>query len=581
MEEYIEEHFEISYEDMCDIELEQLNDDPIKLFDLEYLKIEVKNPDGREGVQKFILNQGQKMLLNKIIELRKQRKPIRIWLLKARQIGYSTFCQALIYMLTRYNPNRTSLVMADDESKSNNLFRKTKLYHEHLCKDEPHLGVDLVKSNEKKLEFEGMQSQIRIGTGNNPEQARSFTYHYVHLSEVAFMDKFKDILKGLLQSVPKYWDTFIIGETTANGMNDFHKEWLRAKTGKTDWIPFFVPWYVMEEYTKSLEETGGKLYDIEEGAIKFKADFNLSDFYREEKEIKAKYNLTDGQLNWRRYMIVNDCLGDMRTFRQEYPITDEEAFCMSGDQFFEIGLDKQEVQEPIMGEVMEIDGKFEFIGRKGGRVKFYEFPDAEDEYVVTVDTSKGGDGDDASILCLNKHKNETACVVYGSYDVEELEKMATNIANYYNMCMIVPEVNTYGWHFTKLCLKHYGNIYYHGDKSKPRVREKYGFNTTKKSRDTMLLMLKDEIKQETTKLLSERLLDECRTFVKKYNNEGEVKKVEGSGSEPDGLVICRAMASYVRNEYPPQTRAKQMIQKRNLDTMYYERKRLGVRSRLH
>ena len=52
--------------------------------------------DTKDGSQKnFVMNEPQLRLYNKIRELEKENKPVRIIVLKARQMGFSTFTSAL------------------------------------------------------------------------------------------------------------------------------------------------------------------------------------------------------------------------------------------------------------------------------------------------------------------------------------------------------------------------------------------------------------------------------------------------------------------------------------------------------
>ena len=77
----------------------------------------------------------------------------------------------------------------------------------------------------------GLNSKIKVQTAGNAGIGRSETFHYVHLSEYAFWQGVdanapSKQLSGILQSVPNLPDTWVIIESTANGINDF-KDTLR------------------------------------------------------------------------------------------------------------------------------------------------------------------------------------------------------------------------------------------------------------------------------------------------------------------------------------------------------------------
>jgi hypothetical protein len=125
--------------------------------------------------------------------------------------------------------------------------------------------------------------------------------------------------------------------------------------------------------------------------------------------------------------------------------------------------------------------------------------------------------------------------------------------------MIVPENKGYGYQVCQLVNANYGNIY-HKIINKDGIdtpTDELGFNTNSASRPQMLAQLADEIKTNATTLNSEELISECYSFVVKRDKDGNVTKIEaqdgvqdGKKLYQDGLVICRAIASLVRNQYP-------------------------------
>ncbi len=531
-----------------------IQEEPLRLVDSKYLSIKTK--DGR--LIKLQLNSTQQKLFDKILELRRAKKPIRIWLLKYRQGGISTESEAIIYALTSQQSNRNSLIMADEEDKSGYLFQMSKLYQEELEKSDPHIPPTLKKSNAKNLEFEHLHSQILIDTAKNVDAARAFTYQYVHLSEVARFPNLRAVLDALNQSVPDHWDTIILGETTANGMEEFYQEWQRAIKGQTDWIPLFFPWFMMGEYRLPLQ--GGQLYSIE--GIHFGADTSIVSFEKEEQELKQKFNLDDTQLNWRRWCIVNKCQGSITTFKQEYPATWEEAFITSGALYFDPeGLVKQLKKRPIaLGEIFFQNLKWEFRDLPHGRIEIFEKPQDGEQYIIIQDASEGVDADEAAILVLNKRMNSTAAIVAGQHTPEEIAQMGISLANFYNQGLLVPENKGYGYQVGQLDYQNYGNVYRKMvDKDGiPTATDEIGFNTNSVTRPQMLAQLAEEIKNNATVLNSEKLINECYTFViKRDNKDGNVVKIEaqdgvqdGKRLYQDGLVICRAIGSYVRNQFP-------------------------------
>lgn len=533
-----------------------IEQDPLRLVSKEFLSIQTKAGE----LVKLKINRAQQALFDVIKEKRKNKQPIKIWVLKSRQQGISTESESILYSLTSQQPNRKSLILASVETDTDNLFKMTKLYHDLLSKENPYLTHKLKKDNSKNLEFEDLRSIIVTQTAGKRDKAgRSYTFQYIHLSEVAFFPDLKGVLGSLSHTMPKpeeTWDTIIIGETTANGMNEFHDEWVKAVEGKTDWIPMFIPWYWMESYSLPLQNN--QLYPLD--GIEIGQDETLQEFIDEEDEFRIEYELAEEQINWRRWSIVNECHGSIRKFNQENPITWQKAFQLTGDNFFDVKqMAAQRREEPIAyGNVYKINTNYEFREEKNGVIEIYEWPEPDEEYLVTADASEAVGRDNASIFVGNKRNNSTCAVIYGQYPSDILAEICINLGNFYNNCMVVPETKGYGTQLTDLIHAKYGNVYCRKNSNKGGKVDSsdFGFLTSVVTRPQMLEMMAQEIKDGVTELRSKQLISECNSFINHFDRDGKFKKVEAANGKQDGLVICRAIFSYVRNEYPVSNIAK-------------------------
>ena len=293
----------------------------------EFLKIRNKN----SKIVPFILNEPQKKLYEEIKKQKKLKKPVRIIILKARQMGFSTLTEAILFKETATKHNVTSGIIAHEARATNNLFNMSKLYYDNLPEA---IKPKIVNRNAQEIIFntkdnKGLNSRITCMTASE-SAGRSGTYNFLHLSEYAFweVDK-KEAYISLMQAVPNNPESMVVIESTANGFEDFKELWDKAVNNESDFIPIFIGWNELEEY--QMPYTG----------------FELDD---EEKRIKAIFNLTNEQLEWRRWCIRNNCGGDIKKFKQEYPISPEEAFLNTGDCVFDtevINNRLQEIKKPI------------------------------------------------------------------------------------------------------------------------------------------------------------------------------------------------------------------------------------------
>lgn len=544
-------------------------ENPFFLIDEGILTIKTKK---MEKI-KLIPNEPQAKLNRLIKALRAADKPVRIWALKARQEGVSTYTEAVIYSHTSQRDNVNSLIMADEVAHSNNLFDMTKLYHQELVKSDPHLAPELIKSNEKKLAFKDTDSQIIIATAENLEAAISHTFQIVHLSEVAYFRDMPQLMNNLGQSVPMIPGSMIIGETTANGMNAFYDEWVKcvdkvSKYGKNwmdhlheidGFVPFFLAWYELEEYSTPF--IGNELYSIDD--LPFDEHHTKRAFLDDEDVLRKEHCCTEEQLNWRRIKLSTGFQEDKKQgytvfelFKQYYPCTWQEAFLMSGLTFFnKFGMEEQrfKAKKPIAIGNLVKDFYDEVVFREepDGRVKLYEIPEEGEIYYCAADASKARGLDEASAVVRNIRTNAMAAVINGDYDPEELGYDVALLCKWYFRALAIPEnACGYGNAMTKSIYSKYNKIYMMPERRKgvgSNVRyQDMGFVTSKITRDESLSYLDEEIGLTSISLFDIDTVGQHETFI--INPKS--KKAEAASGKQDGLVICNALISYVRREMP-------------------------------
>lgn len=274
-----------------------------ELYAYNCLKIRTKSGD----IKEFKLNDAQKYLDNKCKEQLRQKKKIRIIILKGRQQGISTYIEGRLFWKVTNNAGRRAFILTHESEATKNLFEMSERYLQ-LCPQfmKPKVGA----SSEKELSFDLIDSGYRVGTAGNKNTGRSSTIQYFHGSEAAFWDNASDIAKGALQAVPDEAGTEIFIESTANGkLNWFYEQWVLAQAGESDYLPVFIPWFWQKEYRV---EPSDKMIAT-----------------REEMELIKLYNLDMWQIAWRRKKIAELSSAGLRgedEFRQEYPNTWEEAF---------------------------------------------------------------------------------------------------------------------------------------------------------------------------------------------------------------------------------------------------------------
>lgn len=287
-----------------------------------FFRIRPKKP-GRLILMKD--NKGQR-IFNKVWDDQEAAgKPVRIIILKARQIGFSTKTQQKLAWRVLTRPNVRAAVIAHDTKPAQEIFEMTSRFIENLP-----FAPRLDTSRRDEIQAAG-GSKYTVYTAGSPAVSRGISAHQVHLSEFAFYADPDSVYDALMQAIADEPGTAIVIESTANGMTNLYYDlWKQAVAGENDFVPIFMPWWMHDEYRRDL--TQKQALAIAE---------NLKD---EEKTLVRRFKLSVNQLAWRRHTIRNKCRNNPTLFRQEYPSSPEEAFLHSGQPVFDLAA-VQEARE--------------------------------------------------------------------------------------------------------------------------------------------------------------------------------------------------------------------------------------------
>lgn len=504
----------------------------------QYIEKYIKIRDKSGKIINLQFNEPQQRLYDIIKEQKLKNKPVRIVILKARQLGFSTIVESILFKetTTKFNVN-TGIITHQDEA-TKNLFNMSKLMYECLPQE---MKPAKKASNAQELIFDndkgtGLKSKIRCMTAGSQGVGRSYTYDNLHVSELAFWPgNKKTTMTGLLQAVPNLPSTIIIIESTANGFEYFKEIWDGAVAGENDFIPLFVGWNELKDY--QMPYTG----------------FELTS---EEIQLQRDYNLSLEQLTWRRWCIRNNCSNDIEQFKQEYPITPEEAFISTGACYFN--------KEIIMGRINKIKnikplrkGYFsysingnkisdiEFIDDDKGYIDIYEEPKEGHPYVLGGDTA--GDGSDyfTGLVIDNSNSKQIVKLRHNKIDEDEYSRQIYCLGTYYNNALVGLENNYSTYPTKKLKEYDYPKMYIREveDNIPEVIQDKYGFLTTKSTRPIILAMLKEIFRDNINYINDLDVLYEGLVFIK--NEKGRPEAEQG---KHDDLIMGLAITYYIRTQ---------------------------------
>ena len=576
------------------------------------------HPKGGGDDVHFILNYPQRILISMYETMRLDGVPIRVILLKARQWGGSTATQmyfAWLQLVVRTGLN--SLIISHVLSSSytildmfNNMLDKypvEMLYEAGATFSENEKKWCGVGQSSSIHEIPQRNCKVKVGTAEKPDNDRSGDYNLVHLSEVGLWKKTEgkspeDIVQGATSGIPLLPYTMIVIESTAKGTgNFFHREYIDAKQGLSQFKALFIAWYMIEMYELPFKSEDEKK-DFAAWLYKNRENRNANS-NREEPGIYLWWLWQKGafleQIHW--YIEERKKYNDHGQMASEYPSDDIEAFVHSGERVF----DRYQVEKfrdacrspKFIGDVYA-DGdegeealqNIRFKEDHQGLLWIWEKPDIDpeeiitDRYLVVVDIGGRSAKADWSVICVFDRlyvEDDKAIVVaqwYGHIDMDLLSWKAAQIAAYYDNALLVIESNTLETHEkeryvdgdqSQYILNQIKDVYdnlYERKQSDDEIQEgapkKYGFHTNTSTKPKIISNLIKFIREQNYVERDQRCLDEYITYERKQN--GAFGAIDG---KHDDLLMTRAIGLWISSkemDYP------QFI---NRDQMHLPKKR--------
>lgn len=461
------------------------------------------------ALQPLVPNQAQK----RFAAARTQRNII----LKARQLGMTTYIAARFFLATLIRPGTVTLQVAHSLESAQQIFRIVHRFYTSLDADVGRV-VKTERSNVRELAFAHNDSRYIVETAGNRNAGRGLTVHNLHASELALWPHDPaETMAALAAAVPPGGTIEI--ESTANGAGGyFHREWLRATAARPGAVgaftPHFFPWWLEEVYRSPLLP-GEPLEPL--------AD--------DEKHLLEAFGLTPEQIQYRRYL--RETYGNRAP--QEFAEDAASCFLVSGRPVFDLAILDARLRD-LTAPVAT---------RASGAELVWQEPVPGREYILGADVAEGLDAGDFSAAVLIDRATGLQCAeLLARWPIPRFAGALAELGRRYHDALIAVERNNHG-HAVLHSLVHdhlYPNLYVHpGMEGAASRRDRLGWPMNAHTRPLAIGTLERMLREVPTAFASRRLLEQCRCFV--YHDDGSTGAL---GGEHDDLVIAAAIAHAVR-----------------------------------
>ena len=454
----------------------------------------------REGqLKRLIANPAQRMF-----EERCGRQNI---VLKARQMGMTTWVSARFFLRTITRPGTLTLQVAHTREAAESIFATVRRMWEGLPEDLREGPLRLSRANAGQMVFGEIDSEFRISSAAELNAGRGLSVQNLHCSEVSRWPGYAAMtLAGLRAALAPQGE--LVLESTPNGAyGAFYEEWCAGTeeaNAEDGVVRHFFPWWMEPAYRGPLviEET----------------------MTADERALVTTHKLSAEQIGFRRGL--ERTYGLLRA--QEFAEDAETCFRITGACCFDIDtLDQRarEAPEPI-------------DRRRNGALQMWLRPVVGREYVVAVDSAGGGEeGDFAGVQVVEIATGLQCAELRERLRPEDLARVSVELAKEYGGALIAVERNNHGAAVLAYIetRESYRRLYkQHGEA---------GWLTSAASKPEIIARMGVLLSESPERFMSRRLLAECRTFV--ADERGRAAAAAGSH---DDLVMAMAIAQTVRSE---------------------------------
>jgi hypothetical protein len=470
----------------------------------------------------FVFNEAQRRLVAVIEKQYAAEGKVRVIILKARQMGLSTAVGGRLYSRVSQRKSKKAIVVTHKAESTQALFEMTQRFYEHT----PEILKPVSKySSRKELKFGVLDSGYAVSTAGGDGIGRGEMFTHAHLSELAFWPRSSAAanFNGLMQAIPNAPDTEVYIESTANGVSGlFYDQWQEAVSGRSGFIPLFLPWFIQDEY----REPVGK-------------DFKRSP---EETKLVKLHKLDNEQLMFRRKKIA---MSGADLFKQEYPCTADEAFLTTGRPVFNLEkiADMIAAAPPVLAQFALEGSDWEKHPR--GELLCYRSIDPEEQYYIGADVGAGVQRD-WSVAQVQDSQRRQVATFRAQVDPDYFATCLYHLGKLFNTARIIVERNNHG---ILTCTRlgkdmnypdFYTEVTY--DKVTDVETTQLGFFTSEKTKPLIIDKLRADIREDRTEIVDRETLKEMQSYVVTENGKMAAEK-----SCHDDTVMALALCNHIND----------------------------------
>lgn len=540
----------------------------------------------------FIWNEGQVVVWNRMVVRRTRGEPCFFVILKARQLGITTFVAAWHHWHLWTGEDVRTLNVAHEDQLAKRIVGFFRIFHDGLPDVggiKPKLRAESKSARVPKAELyyaeKRNHGETHVAKNLNP---RGSSARLIGMSEGAFYPSLTDLNDALTPQLPSIGSPArakcsLIIESTPNGQNDFYDLWEETKEPGAEFWGIFLPWYVMPS----------------EYSLPPPAEWRLSE------KLKAKqagwslirrridgHDVDRSQMYWyERTLAGHPHYGNEDAFDQEYPSDDQTCFMLRSKSVFaedmrylqacvaDAAVRAKEhwgLREDTQGRPMRTNGpaygelvfppltspfglenaigyqhyqKPTFAMKPSGSFVVWETPQPGHVYVAGCDTAGGNERDSSCLVIFDCYSGrQVAEYADNAVRAEDFADFCVHAGAWYNNCTIMPEINHLGSIVMKRMTNEWGYLHLAHEEKWDEAgvkKDKPGFWTKEQNRALIFTGLVWLIQERFLEIASPDLVREMANFKQEGMIFSTAKK-----NQHDDRVVAAGLACVAIRQTP-------------------------------
>lgn len=429
--------------------------------------------------------------------------------LKSRQQGLSTLSAAYAVWLALFKREQNVLIIATKLKVAQNFIIKVK----SMIRSLPKWLVlpEKVSDNKQEIVFNNGSQVKAIPTSE--DAGRSEALSLLIVDEAAFVRNFDTIWTGIYPTLSTGGRAIIL--STPNGVGgQYHKLYTDAEAGLNEFNAIKIMWFDNPEYDQDWFD-------------------------------KITGNMSKRQ-------IAQEFLCD---------------FALSGESFLDestIAWVNQNVEKPLMREGDDMC------------VWIWKQPLSEHNYIISADVARGDSKDYSTFHIIDVDDSEVVAEYKGKMRPDKFAELLNRYGLKYNKALMCPENNSYGYAtILKLQELNYPRMYYRKSKgiylggyTPKNPVESAGFNTSAKSKASILAKLEEVLRNKTLLIKSSRFYEELKVFT--ISSSGKMGAKRGYN---DDLVMSLAIGTWLFDASGDHSKSSKVLNEQMLNAMGFKQKK--------